>query len=866
MKHFNPIHRQYVSPIDVQLLKSTSDSLEKGHQQAVKQASDLQVAIANLPLHESEAPYRQELLGKIQSAIEDGTKYGNSYGSLDDLIFLGGKLASDQGTLGRIESNKNYKEFIAKLDARKDITELDKEYFRELNPYEHKDKFDDDGNIIGSEVWKPKRNAVSNVDWNKHFQNALKYAAKDSGGGDNISWIGPDGKPTNSPNENSLFLNKSTGKYEKLTKDKLYSAFRASIEADPEAMISAEQDREVAIWDYTRKKAEGKISAKAEEITDPNGNILDLDSYIRKKANPFLYAASYYNSFSSRDITQWKTTKNDSSSSRSGNNNENNQAIVFDTNSNTSSINIAPTAIRKAVEESQRSKNSLFTFLSYNDIKFDNDKIDKLTKTQFIKELSKNLSNKDYGERNRIISSAISLFDEYSNNNDTANNLFIDPNQRKIYDTYSKALDSGVINPGSKLEKVFNNVHRKLFPTNKTNDNAVITFNSTSNNSYIDVKELLNSNLGKNLSNGYQLNGNKLIISNNEQGKRILTLVAHRLKNGDYFVRNSEGDSDGDGVLGSIGRSIRHYFSEPTSKDSNSSYLDTSLGALSAAMKGYEHNLRNLSLSNGKLIADGVTTGDNNAAGFVVRNMYKNGMISKTGYDASIAVNDKTFINSLNNLDASKVEVYGSSDPNGHLNKLDIESSRTLFDKLSTEAQNGNVKTAYGSVKINGIDIQGTFYTLVSGIPVDANIEGSENNKTKTVTESRILGKYFIPNNKYFNQEAIKHIENSDSYQKGNFIGMYNSNPNASYTISYVEDNSGNIKTKEIVHVNGGYAIKNFDGKFTHINDNEAQAILTGIYRMNNFNEISMNPNISENDRIKAYKQAEAISKELSKL
>ena len=305
MRIFNPIHRGYVSPIEIQTLDKGLATLEQGHKEAVKAASDLQVSIANLPMHESESQYKQAKLAEIKDKIANGTVYGNSAGSLDDIIALTGELGSDQGILGRIESNKKFQEQQKAIDARQDITELDKEYFKSLNPYSHKDIVDPKtGKIIGYESFKPTRNPVSTMDWNKHFRNAMAYAAKEAGGGDNTMWMDASGRMSSVPTENATYYNKRSGKWERLSKEKLNAALMASIKGDPEAMLSIQQDYEVSLWDHKRKTENGQISARTKDVISPRGTALSLDEYIKNKVDPFTFAASYYNSFSTSDWTQ----------------------------------------------------------------------------------------------------------------------------------------------------------------------------------------------------------------------------------------------------------------------------------------------------------------------------------------------------------------------------------------------------------------------------------------------------------------------------------------------------------------------------------------------------------------------------------
>ena len=95
MKIFQYSTRDYVPSVDLSTLGKTFDTLEQGHKEAVKAASDLEVAMANLDLNEAESEWRQQKINEIKQTVADNTIYGNSYAALDDITKQTGDIASD---------------------------------------------------------------------------------------------------------------------------------------------------------------------------------------------------------------------------------------------------------------------------------------------------------------------------------------------------------------------------------------------------------------------------------------------------------------------------------------------------------------------------------------------------------------------------------------------------------------------------------------------------------------------------------------------------------------------------------------------------------------------------------------------------
>ena len=311
MRTFNYINRDVVNPVDLTTLSRTYSTLEQGHQQAIKAASDLQTAMASLDLNEAEDAWRQEKINEIKQTISDNTTFGNAYGALDDIIAKTGNLSSDAGMIGRLRAQQDYKTYLETLNKRTDLPEADKEYFREVNKYYYNDKYDAEGNVIGGSKWTPIDQEVSNVPMDKILTQALAWAAKETGGYNQVSFLDAAGNPTTDYKKSAtgdIFTKTATG-WTKLSKEKLNSAITAAIESIPGAKESIAQDYKIAKWRYDK-------NGENPDITDKNGILLTPSQYLDKKINPFINAATYYNQTS--EIEYGDAVKANIQLSRSG--------------------------------------------------------------------------------------------------------------------------------------------------------------------------------------------------------------------------------------------------------------------------------------------------------------------------------------------------------------------------------------------------------------------------------------------------------------------------------------------------------------------------------------------------------------------
>lgn len=300
MNNFQYSTYDYVPSVDLNTLGQTFNTLEQGHKEAIKAASDLEVTMANLDLNEAESEWRQQKINEIKQTVADNTIYGNSYGSLDDIIMKAGNLAADQGMIGRLQAQKDYKAFRERVEQDNTLPQDYKEYYLENNPYHYKDIYDNNGNIIGGTKWSPIKSPTAIVPLSKLITQGIAIAAKESGGGTMTRWIDVNGNITTDPTKafDGEVYNSITNKWERLSKEKILQGINSVIASTPGAIESLKQDYDVARWRHDKAVAANDGKPFASDITDDNGVYLSEEEYLKKRIDPAVQAASYYNSFS----------------------------------------------------------------------------------------------------------------------------------------------------------------------------------------------------------------------------------------------------------------------------------------------------------------------------------------------------------------------------------------------------------------------------------------------------------------------------------------------------------------------------------------------------------------------------------------
>ena len=298
MNIINYIQRQQVNPIEVGAFDKAATTLQQGHKEAVKAASDLELAIAKLDLNEKEDAFRAAKLNQIKDTIRANTIYGNSYGALSKIIESQGSILGGADMIGRLKAQAEYKQYQDTLDKRQDISQDVKDRFKEMNPYYYADKIDKKtGEIIGGTKWSPNSTPVEGVDMSKVASMALQLAAKESGSSNKTTWLDADGNPTSDYRKSvtGAVFNTTTQSWEQLSEEKIQQGIRAAFGLVKGAKASAKQDYETAVWKYNKNKKADKNYVGDSDIIDEDGHIRSFDQYMDHMFMPMIKAASYRN-------------------------------------------------------------------------------------------------------------------------------------------------------------------------------------------------------------------------------------------------------------------------------------------------------------------------------------------------------------------------------------------------------------------------------------------------------------------------------------------------------------------------------------------------------------------------------------------
>lgn len=301
MKYYQNVERplpEYVAPIDVQYVDKVNSTLEQGHLKGVELASKLRSEIAQLPLNESEAGYKDELANGIENVINDSTIQGNMYYTIPQLIKAQGDIMSNPVLLNKIKAQEDYTKFRDSVDNNNELTSDMKEYYKELNPYRSGQR--PDGTYDTTFKWNPTNSPKKVVDLNKMVTQGIQRAAVEAGGGSVTRWLDADGNITNDPSKayDGEVYDVTTGEYKRLTREKILAGIQSVIAETPGAQESLQQDYDVARWKLSKQPttdANGNPIIPVSDVTDKNGVILTPQEYLMLRIAPAVQAAEFYN-------------------------------------------------------------------------------------------------------------------------------------------------------------------------------------------------------------------------------------------------------------------------------------------------------------------------------------------------------------------------------------------------------------------------------------------------------------------------------------------------------------------------------------------------------------------------------------------
>ena len=244
------------------------EEIDKQNLAAQNAASQLSSVIGALDFHESQQPYKAELVNQYDNMVNGALeKYGTLRFAMNDIMAKSRELSTSPEVLGRIKTNEQYKEWEKSIEERKDIGQDVKDYTIAMNPYyfelEKETVRDSDGNAVLNEDGTEKKKVVgykdfkgddpvsqySNLDINKNIMAVLN---PDVTSGSSIKMYYTDTygnrQETTDFNKAEYYIDRS-GREEKLSVGKFANAVFLTLN-DPQIDSSLRQDYRVTAYKY----------------------------------------------------------------------------------------------------------------------------------------------------------------------------------------------------------------------------------------------------------------------------------------------------------------------------------------------------------------------------------------------------------------------------------------------------------------------------------------------------------------------------------------------------------------------------------------------------------------------------------------
>ena len=278
------------------------EEIDKQNLAAQNAASQLSSVIGALDFHESEQPYKAELVNQYDSMVNDALeKYGTLRFAMNDIMAKSRELSTSPEVLGRIKTNEQYKEWEKSIEERKDIGQDVKDYTIAMNPYyfelEKETVRDSDGNAVLNEDGTEKKKVVgykdfkgddpvtqySNLDINKNIMAVLN---PDVTSGSSIKMYYTDAygnrQETTDFNKAEYYIDRS-GREEKLSDGKIANAVFLTLN-DPQIDSSLRQDYKVSAYKYRNGErfllnGNNYHINENEQIVDENGKAISPTEY-----------------------------------------------------------------------------------------------------------------------------------------------------------------------------------------------------------------------------------------------------------------------------------------------------------------------------------------------------------------------------------------------------------------------------------------------------------------------------------------------------------------------------------------------------------------------------------------------------------
>lgn len=298
MKKFQIIQKEYVPELNLEVFGNMLNKRETLHNQAIKANSELKNTIANLNLNEAEEGFRKQLISDIETTLEANKNLGDYAGSYDDMIKISGDIVSNPALISKLKAQQDYQTYIKQLEARTDLPQHYKDYYRNQNKY-YEGEYDENGNWVKGTKWEPTKLAAQNIDKNTIINQALRLINPKKGSYSKTTWIDVNGKMHDKYVEgaNMVRYNTVTGTYETVKAEDVRKAIDAVLAQNSMYEESLRQDYEIAKYDLYNDKE----NALYDVNNGTNGHIT-FEQFKDNLFNPIAKSYAYSNSTSSNNF------------------------------------------------------------------------------------------------------------------------------------------------------------------------------------------------------------------------------------------------------------------------------------------------------------------------------------------------------------------------------------------------------------------------------------------------------------------------------------------------------------------------------------------------------------------------------------
>ena len=276
MNKIQMIQREYVPEYNLEVLNNTLNKRSTLHNEAVKASSELKQAIAQLNLNESEESFRNQLLADVEKTLTNNSTMGDYAASYDDMIKVSGDIVANPALISKLKAQQEYETFIKQIDARTDLPQHYKDYYKAQNKY-YEGEYDTKGNWIKGTKWEPTKTAAQNIDKNKIFDEALKRISPDKGTYQITTWKDSKGNIVNQyqPDAKLVRYNTATYTYEEVKSEDIKKAIDEVIAANPLYADSLKQDYEIAKYDLSKGNKDALFN-----VDNGTGGPITFDQFV----------------------------------------------------------------------------------------------------------------------------------------------------------------------------------------------------------------------------------------------------------------------------------------------------------------------------------------------------------------------------------------------------------------------------------------------------------------------------------------------------------------------------------------------------------------------------------------------------------